>query len=91
MNYKTTNNALANAWQGIARFMASEPGPEDGSDYGDLARIGNSVTLMSQRFNLNIQKSTTDDYNQMRVIIADSVDGLNHSALVIFFGITTNL
>ena len=75
LNYTSGNNALTTAWQETGQFMASEPGPEDGNQYGDPARIGNSVTLMSQRFNLNMQKSSSDDYNQIRVIIAESQDG----------------
>ncbi len=75
LNFKDTNNALTTTWFEAGQFMAGSIGAEDGSDYGDPARIGNSVTLMAQRFNINLQKSTTDEYNQMRIIIAESVDG----------------
>jgi len=56
--------------------MALGVGANDGDNYGDTARIGNSVTLMNQRLNFNFKRRTgADDYNQLRLIIAESIDG----------------
>lgn len=83
--YKTIENKQVN-FSDVARnittggystggFLSLSVGAEDGSVLGDPARIGNTITLMSQTFNFNFISSATDTYNQLRVLLVESMDG----------------
>lgn len=75
-NYHVTNQNITSTGYNNYGFLKLETGVEDGASYGDPARIGNSVTLMKQSFNMNISlRSPADDFNQVRVIIAEALEG----------------
>lgn len=86
--YKTIENKQVNRASPAANvttsgyffrdFLQLNVGPNDGSGPGDPARIGDSVTLMKQQFNIGLEASPTDTYNRMRLII---VEGLENSAI----------
>ena len=76
VNYQTTNANLTTTWYETNRFISLGGGVADGDDYGSLARIGNSITLMSQRCSFNIKKRTgADEFNQIQIILVESVEG----------------
>lgn len=87
--YKTMENKQVNYRQDLSissggtatyPFLSLAQGTEDGSGYPSDARIGNSITLMSQRLDMNII-GETGTFNQIRVILAESVDGNQSLAL----------
>jgi len=61
-------------------FLSLRQGVEDGDAYPGDARIGNSITLMSQRLDMNLIGETAT-FNQIRIILAESVDGNTSLAL----------
>ena len=76
VNYANTGgNAISTAGYVGSQFLQLNTGAEDGADLGDSARVGNSITLMSQDVRCYMTQSTTDTYNRVRMIIAESVDG----------------
>ncbi len=95
--YKTVENKQTNSGAGSAvpdlprslstagdvrgQFFNVAVGAEDGNAPGSTARIGNTVTLMEQLVSMTFVQSTTDSYNRVRVIIAESVDGNQSLAL----------
>lgn len=87
--YKTMENKQVNYRQNLSisstgtatyPFLSLQQGTGDGSAYPSNARIGNSITLMSQRFDMNLI-GETGTFNQVRVILAESVDGNTSLAL----------
>lgn len=86
--YKTMENKQVNRSSAPANvttsgyfyreFLSLNVGPNDGAATGDPARIGDSVTLMRQQFNIGLAASSTDSYNRMRLII---VEGLENQAI----------
>ncbi len=75
-NYEVTNQNITSAGYNNYGFIKLSVGAEDGASYGDPARIGNSITLMRQQFNMNIAlRSSSDEFNQVRVIIAEALEG----------------
>ncbi len=81
--YKTVENKQVNYRQDLSisssgtytyPFLSLAQGVEDGDNYSSNARIGNSITLMSQRLDMNLI-GETGTFNQIRVILAESVDG----------------
>lgn len=87
--YKTLENKQVNYRQDLSvsslgtatyPFISLRQGVEDGDAYPSNARIGNSITLMSQRLDMNII-GETGTFNQIRVILAESVDGNSSLAL----------
>ncbi len=81
--YKTVENKQQNYRQDLSisssgtatyPFLSLRQGVEDGELYPSDARIGNSITLMSQRLDMNLIGETAT-FNQIRVILAESVDG----------------
>ena len=97
MVYKTIENKQINSGAGSVipdlprnlttagdvrgQFFNVATGAQDGDTPGDPARVGNSVTLMEQLVNMTFVQSTTDSYNRVRCIIAESVDGNQALAL----------
>ena len=75
VNYQTSGQAIASGGFTAASFAQLATGPEDGTALGSASRIGNSITLMKQQVCMNIVGSSTDTYNQMRVLIVESVNG----------------
>ncbi len=75
VNYHQNATSLTSAGFVASSFCQIATGAEDGTTLGSAARIGNSITLMRQQVCMNIAASSTDTYNQVRVIIAESVDG----------------
>jgi len=61
-------------------FITLTQGTEDGEGYNPSARIGNKVTLLSQKFDMNIVGENST-FNQVRVLIVESVDGSTSLAL----------
>lgn len=75
VNYFSNSNSISSSGLEVGSFLSTSTGAEDGTNLGDPARIGNSITLMNQRFNMNITASATDTYNQIRVLLVESLDG----------------
>ena len=78
VNYKNTNLAISTAGVRDGQFLQVAQGVSDGSVTGDPARIGNTITLMNQKFNFHFSQNPTgiiDDWNRVRVIVAEAVDG----------------
>ena len=75
VNYYSNGNSITSNGLEVGSFLATQVGAEDGTNLGDPARIGNTITLMNQRFNMNITASATDTYNQIRVLLVESLDG----------------
>lgn len=75
VNYQGLNVEVTTGSYNTGGFLSTRVGPEDGSQLGDPARIGNTITLMSQMFNMNFVASSTDNFNQMRVLLVESLDG----------------
>ena len=75
VNYHATNQSLTSAGYETGSFLRTSVGAEDGNQLGDPARIGNSLTLMQQKVCMNFTASATDTYNQIRVILCESLDG----------------
>ena len=81
VNYYQLNQSISSSGFQVGNFLSTQVGAEDGSSLGSSARIGNSITLMNQRFNMNITASSTDSFNQIRVLIVESMDGNQPLAL----------
>ena len=75
VNYHLVNQSISSGGYSAGSFCSTASGTEDGANLGDPARIGNTITLMNQRFNMNFVASGTDTYNQMRVLLVESLDG----------------
>lgn len=84
--YKTMENKQVNKqsgninigwnWNAQSAFLSVDVGAEDGAMQGDPARIGNSITLLNQKFNFNFKfRQGHDEFNQMRLIIAEALEG----------------
>ena len=89
VNYANTGgNNISTAGYVGSQFLSLDTGPEDGAALGDEARIGNSITLMSQDIRCYMTQSTTDTYNRVRMIIVESVDGNESLAIddVLLYG-----
>lgn len=67
--------SLSSSGSATFPFLLVTQGTADGSAYPSAARTGNKVTLMSQAFDMNIVGSSSDIYNQIRILIVESVDG----------------
>lgn len=82
VNYDNAGgNSISNAGYVSSQFLSLNTGPEDGAALGDEARIGNSITLMKQQINCYLEASSTDNYNRMRMLIVESIDGNESLAL----------
>lgn len=79
INYSQSLN-VSSAGTATYPFISLRQGTGDGSAYPSDARIGNSITLMSQRLDMNLVGETAQ-WNQIRVILAESVDGNTSLAL----------
>ncbi len=75
VNYHATNQSITSAGYNTGSFLRTSVGAADGDALGDPARVGNSLTLMEQRVCMNFTGSSTDTYNQIRVILVESLDG----------------
>ena len=75
VNYTDVGRSITTGSYNTGGFLSLSVGAEDGVNLGDPARIGNSVTLMNQKFNFNFIGSSTDTFNQMRLLIVESMDG----------------
>lgn len=91
VNYYQLNQNITTTGFQVGNFLSTSTGAEDGVSLGSPARIGNSITLMNQRFNMNIVASSTDSFNQIRVLIVESLDGNQPLALsdVLEYGVYT--
>lgn len=78
VNFQAGNINCASTGYTNSAFLRVTAGVGDGAAQGDPARIGNSVTLMKQQFSFNLKlRSSPDAYNQMRILIVESVEGSN--------------
>ena len=75
VNYQQNSTSLSSSGFSAGSFLATATGAEDGSSLGSAARVGNSITLLRQQVCINLVASSTDTFNQCRVILAESVDG----------------
>jgi len=76
VNYRSNNNNIPSTGYVVGNTFSLAAGVLDGSDVGDEARIGNSVTVMNQRFNATLSwRSAHDEFNQVRMILVESTDG----------------
>ncbi len=75
-DYSNTNQNITSSFYNNYGFIKLEAGTTAGGDYGDQARIGNHITLLRQQFTMNISlREGSDDFNQVRVIIAEALEG----------------
>lgn len=76
------NSAAAVSSSGLAvsPFINLTQGTQDGEGYDPSARIGNKVTLLSQKFDMNFVGENST-FNQLRCLIVESVDGATTLAL----------
>lgn len=81
VNYSITATSMSSSGYATSNFIQLETGAEDGANYGDAARIGNTITLMNQRWGFNFQGSSTDTYNQIRVLLVESKSGAQNITL----------
>lgn len=80
VNYKNLALAVTSTPVADNSFLQVRTGAEDGSQTGDNARIGNTITLMKQQYRINLVGLNSnvlgsDRWNQFRLIIAESLDG----------------
>lgn len=75
VNYTDVGRSISNGSYATGGFLSTSVGAEDGVQLGDPSRIGNSITLMNQKFNFNFVGSSVDVWNQMRLLIVESLDG----------------
>lgn len=75
VHYSINATNMSSTGYRTSNFIRLNVGAQDGSDFGDPARIGNTITLMNQKWGLNFQGSSTDTYNQIRVLIVESKAG----------------
>lgn len=81
VNYSITATSMSSSGYSTSNFIQLATGAEDGANYGDAARIGNTITLMNQRWGFNFQGSSTDTYNQIRVLLVESKSGSQNIGL----------
>lgn len=79
VNIQDNGRAISSGGYSTSQFLQLATGAEDGSIAGDPARIGNTITLMAQRFWFNFK--VYDNYNQFRVLVVESLDGNESIAL----------
>ena len=79
IDFESSSN-ISSSGLSVGGFISLNQGTGDGDDYGDSARIGNSITMMSQRVDMNII-GETGTFNQVRVLIVESMDGNQALAL----------
>ncbi len=77
VNYDNTELSISDSSVNDNAFLKVAVGPDDGAAKGDTARIGNSITLMRQQYRLNFIGLTAavEGWNQIRVLIVESMDG----------------
>ncbi len=68
------NNITTDGYVG-SQFLELDVGPNDGASLGDDARIGNSITLLSQDVRCYLEQSSTDSYNRVRMLIVEAMEG----------------
>lgn len=81
VNYQQNSTSLSSTGFAGGSFLSIATGAEDGSALGSQARVGNSITLLRQQVCINLVASSTDTFNQVRVIVAESLDGNQPLAL----------
>lgn len=81
VNYQQNATTLTTGGFAGGSFMQLSTGAEDGTALGSAARVGNTVTLLRQQVCINLAGSSTDTYNQFRVIIVESMEGNQPIAL----------
>lgn len=79
VNIHDNGRAISSSGFETSQFMQLATGAQDGVVAGDAARIGNTITLMNQRFWFNFKVG--DAYNQIRVLVVESMDGNESIAL----------
>ncbi len=82
VEYKNTGLNISSSGVRDGQFLQLIQGTADGSVTGVTtanARIGNSITLMRQQFNIDITQNGNvapiDDWNRMRILIVEALDG----------------
>lgn len=82
VNYDNAGGTnITNAGYVGSQFLQLNTGAQDGVDLGDAARIGDSITLLSQKVHCYMEQSSTDTYNRVRMLIVESMDGNEALAL----------
>lgn len=75
-NFHSENNIITSIPYYAAPDIRLTQGTADGSGRPDAARIGNSITLMTQRYNFELRVPTSVAQGQTaRLIVVESVDG----------------
>ena len=75
VNKHATATSVSSGGLEVNNFANLATGAEDGAQDGDPARVGNTITLLRQQVCMNFIGSSTDTFNQMRVLIVESMDG----------------
>lgn len=75
VNYNALSQSISSNGYADRRYLKIATGAQDGTALSSTSRIGNSITLLSQQFCFNFMGSSTDTYNQVRLILVESMDG----------------
>lgn len=77
VNYSNSSLSISSSGVVDNAFLQVKVGPDDGAAQGDTARIGNSITLLRQQYRMCFEglNATTEGWNQIRVLIAEPLDG----------------
>ncbi len=82
INFQASNINITTSGFATNAFLRVDGGVEDGGGLAAPARIGDSVTLMNQRINVNLKmRLGADDFNQIRMIVCESTEGAEALAL----------
>jgi hypothetical protein len=81
VEYNNSNLAVSSASVRDGAFLQVAQGTADGTPVGGVAagaRIGNSITLLRQQFDIHIAQNSTspvDDWNRCRILCVEALDG----------------
>jgi len=81
LNYNLVGQNITTAGYAAGSFLPMAAGVGDDGTLTNAQRIGNSINLLRQRVGMNFLVSGTDTFNQMRVLIVESLEGNQSLAL----------
>lgn len=75
MTYVQPSSSISTAGLNHNGFLYVGEGDGDNDEMPALQRTGDSITLLTQRLSANFTVSGSDNYNQVRFILVESIDG----------------
>lgn len=81
LNYSLVGQSINSAGYAAGSFLPMAAGVGDDGQLTNAQRIGNSINLLRQRVGMNFIVSGTDTFNQMRVLVVESLEGNQSLAL----------